>query len=53
MLSGSASAVADQLGRYAELGFDEFILPDWNFGADERSDTLAKIKAEVFDQLPG
>ena len=53
-LTGPASAVADQIGRYTELGFDEFILPDWNLGKDagRRADKLARIKAEVFDQLP-
>ena len=51
-LSGSASAVVDQLGQYAELGFDEFILPDWNLAADKLTDTLARIKTEVLDQLP-
>ncbi len=50
-LSGSASAIVDQLGRYAELGFDEFILPDWNLGTDKLTDTLARIKTEVLDQL--
>ena len=50
-LSGSVSAVVDQLGQYAELGFDEFILPDWNLAADKLTDTLARIKTEVLDQL--
>ncbi|HLH81828.1 MAG TPA: LLM class flavin-dependent oxidoreductase [Trebonia sp.] len=52
-LWGSAQQLADQLGQYAELGFDEFILPDWNLGADrsERADNVARIKAEVFDQV--
>jgi probable F420-dependent oxidoreductase len=52
-LSGSAQQLVDQFGRYAELGFDEFILPDWNLGPDksERADKLARIKAEVFDHL--
>jgi probable F420-dependent oxidoreductase len=52
-LWGSAQQLADQLGQYAELGFDEFILPDWNLGADrsERADSVARIKAEVFDQV--
>jgi probable F420-dependent oxidoreductase len=50
-LFGSAQQLVDQFGRYAELGFDEFILPDWNLGADksERADKVARIKAEVFD----
>jgi probable F420-dependent oxidoreductase len=53
-LFGSAQQLVDQFGQYAELGFDEFILPDWNLGTDksERDDKLARIKAEVFDQLP-
>jgi probable F420-dependent oxidoreductase len=53
-LAGSAQQLIDQLGQYASLGFDEFILPDANLGATvaERADQLARIKAEVFDQLP-
>ncbi|HEY6493740.1 MAG TPA: LLM class flavin-dependent oxidoreductase [Trebonia sp.] len=53
-LAGSAQQLVDQFGRYAELGFDEFIMPDWNFGTDksERGDKLAEIKAEVIDQVP-
>jgi probable F420-dependent oxidoreductase len=52
-LVGSAAAVVDQLGQYAQLGFDEFILPDWNLGRDagKLADSLARIKADVFDQL--
>ncbi len=54
-VAGSAQQLTDQLGRYAEAGFDEFILPDWNLGADaaERADSVARIKADVLDQLPG
>jgi probable F420-dependent oxidoreductase len=54
-LFGSAGQLLDQLGRYAGLGFDEFILPDWNLGQDksERADTLARLKTDVFDRLPG
>jgi probable F420-dependent oxidoreductase len=50
---GSAQQLADQFGQYAELGFDEFILPDWNLGADksERADSLARIKTEVLDHI--
>jgi alkanesulfonate monooxygenase SsuD/methylene tetrahydromethanopterin reductase-like flavin-dependent oxidoreductase (luciferase family) len=52
-LAGSAQQLADQLGRHADLGFDEFNLADWNLGEGraERSDNLARIKAEVLDQL--
>jgi probable F420-dependent oxidoreductase len=53
-LFGSAQQLIDQFGRYAELGFDEFVLPDWNLGPDksERADKLARLKTEVMDQLP-
>jgi probable F420-dependent oxidoreductase len=53
-LAGTAQQLVDQLGQYTDLGFDEFILPDWNLGTGyaERSDNLARIKAEVLDQLP-
>lgn len=52
-LAGSAQQLVDQLGRIAEAGYDEFILPDYNLGETlaERSDSIARIKAEVFDQL--
>jgi len=52
-LFGSAQQLIDQFGQYAELGFDEFILPDWNLGEDrsERADKVARIKAEVLDQV--
>jgi alkanesulfonate monooxygenase SsuD/methylene tetrahydromethanopterin reductase-like flavin-dependent oxidoreductase (luciferase family) len=53
-IAGTAQQLVDQLGQYADLGFDEFILPDWNLGTEraERSDNLARIKAEVLDQVP-
>ena len=53
-IAGTAQQLADQVGRYAELGFDEFILPDWNLGTDktERGDNLARIRTEVLGQLP-
>jgi probable F420-dependent oxidoreductase len=53
-LLGSAQQLIDQFGRYAELGFDEFVLPDWNLGTDksERADKLSRMKTEVMDHLP-
>jgi alkanesulfonate monooxygenase SsuD/methylene tetrahydromethanopterin reductase-like flavin-dependent oxidoreductase (luciferase family) len=53
VLSGSAEQVIDLLGQYAELGFDEFNMPDWNLGADNarRADWLARIKTEVIDRV--
>jgi probable F420-dependent oxidoreductase len=54
LLAGSAGQVADQLGRYAELGIDEFILPDWNLGdGHELADKLARIKGEVIEGMGG
>ena len=52
-LGGSAEELIDQFGRYAALGFDEFILPDWNLGAEksERDDMLARIKTDVMDRV--
>jgi alkanesulfonate monooxygenase SsuD/methylene tetrahydromethanopterin reductase-like flavin-dependent oxidoreductase (luciferase family) len=53
-ITGTAQQLVDQLGRYADLGFDEFILPDWNLGTSkaERAENLARIKADVLDRLP-
>jgi probable F420-dependent oxidoreductase len=53
VIAGSAQQLTDQLGQYAGLGFDEFIVPDWNLGAESqaRADALARLKAEVLDQL--
>jgi probable F420-dependent oxidoreductase len=53
VLSGSAEHLLDQFGQYAELGFDEFNVPDWNFGADKsrRADNLSRLKSEVLDRL--
>ena len=52
--AGTAQQVVDRLGQYADLGFDEFVLPDWNLGDGQAEcmDNLARIKAEVLDQLP-
>jgi probable F420-dependent oxidoreductase len=52
-LFGSAQRLVDQFGQYAEIGFDEFILPDWNLGEDssERADMIARIKTEVLDRV--
>jgi probable F420-dependent oxidoreductase len=51
---GSPQQMIDEFGKYAELGFDEFIVPDWTFGESksEIADTMARLKTEVIDQLP-
>ena len=53
LLFGSAEQLVDQMGQYAELGYDEFILPDWNLGTTttEVADAVARIKTEVLDKL--
>jgi alkanesulfonate monooxygenase SsuD/methylene tetrahydromethanopterin reductase-like flavin-dependent oxidoreductase (luciferase family) len=48
-LAGSAQQIVAQLGRIAEAGYDEFILPDSTLA--ERSDNIARIKVEIIDQL--
>ena len=52
-LAGSVQQVVDQLGRIAEAGYDEFIVPDWNLGETlaERSENVARIKEEIADQV--
>ena len=32
-----STQIVDAIGRYAELGFDEFIVPDFNLGLDTRA----------------
>ena len=52
-IAGTAAALVDAIGRYTELGFDEFIVPDWNLGDTpaERRESLERIKTEVIDKL--
>lgn len=48
-LVGGAQQLIDQLGRYVELGVDEFAIPDFTLGdtPDERRDTYAALHSEV------
>ena len=50
---GSNDELVDQLGRYAELGFDEFIVPDFTLGgtAEERFANYRTLQSEVVPQL--
>jgi alkanesulfonate monooxygenase SsuD/methylene tetrahydromethanopterin reductase-like flavin-dependent oxidoreductase (luciferase family) len=52
-LAGSVDHIVDAMGRYAELGFDEFIVPDANLGRDraQRRDRLEQIDREIVRQL--
>lgn len=52
-LLGGVAELQDAVGRYAQLGIDELIIPDFTLGGSpsERLDTYARIKAEVLDPL--
>ena len=52
-IAGTADALCEQLQAYAALGFDEFIIPDFNLGRslEQRLDAYGRIKADVVDQL--
>jgi alkanesulfonate monooxygenase SsuD/methylene tetrahydromethanopterin reductase-like flavin-dependent oxidoreductase (luciferase family) len=52
-IAGSADHVVEQMGRYAEAGFDEFILPDFNFGNEPAAilEKVAEFESLVIDQF--
>jgi alkanesulfonate monooxygenase SsuD/methylene tetrahydromethanopterin reductase-like flavin-dependent oxidoreductase (luciferase family) len=51
-LAGSVDQIVDAMGRYVELGFDEFIVPDANLGRDrtQRRERLELINTEIVSQ---
>lgn len=52
-LAGSIGKLLDEMGRYAEAGFDEFIVPDFNLGStpEARREALERIRTEIIEQL--
>jgi probable F420-dependent oxidoreductase len=50
---GSNDQLADEFGRYVELGFDELIIPDFTLGgtAEERFEKYGELQSEVISQL--
>jgi alkanesulfonate monooxygenase SsuD/methylene tetrahydromethanopterin reductase-like flavin-dependent oxidoreductase (luciferase family) len=52
-IAGSVGELVDTLGWYAELGFDEFIVPDFHLGQtpQERAERLDRIDRELVSQL--
>ena len=48
-LAGSVEEMRDQMGRYADAGVDEFILPDFNLGRTipEREEAYDRFMADV------
>lgn len=53
MIAGTASQLVDTLGSYGAMGFDEFIIPDWNLGGthNERIEALDRLRTDVFSQV--
>jgi alkanesulfonate monooxygenase SsuD/methylene tetrahydromethanopterin reductase-like flavin-dependent oxidoreductase (luciferase family) len=52
-LAGSVAEIVDAIGRYAELGFGEFIVPNFNFGSarEQRQERLERIDADIVSQF--
>jgi alkanesulfonate monooxygenase SsuD/methylene tetrahydromethanopterin reductase-like flavin-dependent oxidoreductase (luciferase family) len=52
-IAGSADELVDQLGRYANTGFDEFIIADFNLGSspEARREALERLRTEVVAQF--
>jgi alkanesulfonate monooxygenase SsuD/methylene tetrahydromethanopterin reductase-like flavin-dependent oxidoreductase (luciferase family) len=50
---GSNAQLVDIIGEYAQLGFDELIIPDFTLGAtaQERADRYASLRTDVLSQL--
>ncbi len=48
-IAGSAQQLADVIGEYRTMGFDEFIVPNFNLGATpiERQEALERIHTEI------
>jgi alkanesulfonate monooxygenase SsuD/methylene tetrahydromethanopterin reductase-like flavin-dependent oxidoreductase (luciferase family) len=53
MIGGSAGELVDTMGAYAEMGFDEFIVPDFNLGPtpEARRESLERIHTEIVAQV--
>jgi alkanesulfonate monooxygenase SsuD/methylene tetrahydromethanopterin reductase-like flavin-dependent oxidoreductase (luciferase family) len=52
-LIGGASELVDQIGRYADMGIDEFAIGDYTFGESrqERAEMHAAFHADILSQL--
>ena len=52
-IAGTADSLLEQLSAYAEAGFDEFIIPDFNLGrtAEARRESYERIKTELVDRM--
>ena len=52
-IAGTPDRLVDLMGHYAEQGFDEFIVPDFNLGKtpEARREALERINEEVVAQI--
>ncbi|NNE11905.1 MAG: LLM class flavin-dependent oxidoreductase [Ilumatobacter sp.] len=52
-IAGSAEQLIDTIGQYADAGFDEFIVPDFNLGRtpERRRDRLERIDTDIVRQM--
>lgn len=52
-IAGTVDRLIDDMGKYAEQGFDEFIVPDWNMGKtpEARRAGLERINELVVSQV--
>jgi len=52
-IAGSANYIVEQLGRYADLGINEVIIPDFTFGqtAERRREKYERFNTEIKSQI--
>lgn len=50
VLAGNADEIVDTLGKYAEAGVDEFIVPNWNW-IPATKETYDRLMSDVIPQL--
>ena len=52
-IAGTPDRLVEVMGEYAELGFDEFIMPDFNLGDDPgpRREAFQRFNDEVVARL--
>jgi alkanesulfonate monooxygenase SsuD/methylene tetrahydromethanopterin reductase-like flavin-dependent oxidoreductase (luciferase family) len=52
-IAGSSEQLIDIMGDYADLGFDEFIVPDWNLGdtPEARRESLQRIDEQLVSKM--
>lgn len=55
VLAGSAEQLVDMAGQLADIGFDEFIVPNWNLGdsPEARAERLDELHAKVLSSCSG